>query len=120
MRCPHRRSLPESVLPDCSVLALERPVPIRGKDATVRVPRNVMITETTVVLAPSTGMVAASIRLVADARRSRRSGSGKGQSPGGQLKFLHLWPVKFLRARLMDYASCDVSRAMRAAASFSR
>src|SRR5467141_3470513 len=51
--------------------------------------------------------LAASIRLVADARRSRRSGSGKGQSPGGQLKFLHLWPVKFLRARLMDYASCD-------------
>jgi len=63
VRCPHRRSQQESELPGCSVSALERPVQIRG-DVTAQMLRNVMITETTVVPARPTGMVAASIRLV--------------------------------------------------------
>jgi hypothetical protein len=40
--------------------------------------------------------------------------------PDGHFKFPHLWPVKFLQAGRRNYQSLVVSRAMRAAASFSR
>ena len=50
-------------MPDYSASDWERPVPIRG-DVIGRANQRVVITETTVVLAPSTGMAAASIRLV--------------------------------------------------------
>ena len=41
-------------------------------------------------------------------------------TPDGHFKFPHLWPVKFLHAGRSNYQSLVVSRAMRAAASFSR
>lgn len=44
----------------------------------------------------------------------------EGLRPDGHFKFPHLWPVKFLQAGLSNYESLVVSRAMRAAASFSR
>ena len=40
--------------------------------------------------------------------------------PDGHFKFPHLWPVKLLQAGRTNYQSLVVSRAMRAAASFSR
>jgi len=40
--------------------------------------------------------------------------------PDGHFKFPHLWPVKLPQAGRVNYQSFDVSRAMRAAASFNR
>jgi hypothetical protein len=49
-----------------------------------------------------------------------RIGEVDRYAPDGHFKFLHLWPVKFLQAGRTNYQSFDVSRAIRAAASFSR
>jgi hypothetical protein len=47
-------------------------------------------------------------------------GADENHPPDGHFKFPHLWPVKFPQAGRANYESLDVSRAMRAAASFSR
>jgi hypothetical protein len=69
VRCPHRRSQQELELPGYSVSVLERQAQIRG-DVIGQANQRVAITATTVVLAPSTGMAAVSIRLVVITSRS--------------------------------------------------